>query len=321
MRLSRKATLQANGRPVATGIIDTTEVETDQEFGEKGQITGRDLMGQLEDQNMVSIDSEPIYYENANIQTVINRIIKDTRVPGLVTTDAPASAYQFSGEPNETKLSALQRFLDPLNCLAWCDPNGKIRVGRPNMAQAPKHALILSKSKRFSNVTNMKVARAAAQIPNIMVPIWAGQENVQTRVGKQSAIANAARGPARLYRLGHRLPRAVVYSAPNGDSPQDLSGLNALKAGGSNILQAMAKREIARANHKEMIVQVAVPGHFNELGEPYAVDTVYKIEYDRGNVNENMYLFQVEWSLSEEGQKVLLYFCRLGSIVSDVRAP
>lgn len=322
MREGDVVSLIANGNSLATGIVDQTEVETDADFGEKCQLNGRDLMGQLEDHSMVSIDSAPIYGNSYTISSVINKIIENTRIPGLITQQAPAAAYLFAGEPTESKLSALQRFLDPLNCLAWCAGNGKIIVGRPNMAQGPKATLMLSKEKRISNVTDIKVIRSAAQIPNMVVPIWNGQENVQDRIGKQQVVVNPASGPARLLKLGHRLPRAVAYSAPNGDAPQDLSGINAIKTAGSNLLQAVAKREIARSNQKEVVVQVVVPGHFNELGEPYQVDTVYKVEYDRGDVNEKMYLFQVEYSFSEEsGQKTSLYFCRLGTIVSDIVAP
>ncbi len=99
--------------------------------------------------------------------------------------------------------------------------------------------------------------------------------------------------------------------------------MNALvRAGGGNILQAYAKREIARRNVNEIIVQAVVPGHYNEEGEPYVTDTVYHVEYDRGGVDENMYLFQTDYGLNaERGQHTNLYFCRLGSIVADVRAP
>lgn len=314
--------LLANGELFATGIVDHVEVECDADFGEKVQIGGRDLMGQLEDQSMVSINSDPIYGDKYTIASVVNSIIKSTRIPGLITQDAPKSAYLFAGEPSESKLTALQRFLEPLNCLAWTAPNGKLIVGRPNMAQKSLGTLILSKSKRQSNVSDMKAIRASAQIPNIMVPIWAGQENTQSRTGKQNALYNAFPGPARLFRLGHQLPRAIVVSTPEGEAPQDFSDINFLRVGSSNLLQAHAKRELARSNHRELIVQVAVKGHYNDNGEPYKPDTIYKIEFDRGEVDEAMYLFQVDYSLQEDaGQQTLLYFCRLGTIVSDVRAP
>lgn len=315
--------LLANGQTVATGIIDVIEVETDEEFGEKVMVTGRDLMAQIEDQDAISFDSKPLWSNNYTVRQALEALLHDTRITGLELRDAPRRAYLFATEPAEKKLSALQRFLEPLNCLAWMDPGGRIIVGRPNMSQKPLGTIILSRARRTSNVSNIRVTRSATQIGNIIVPIWSGQETVADRVSPEAILYNAAVGPSRLRKLGHRVPKTVVVSTPQGSDPQELSGINALAvAGGSNILQAYAKREIARQNQKEMIVQASLPGHFNESGTPFQVDQVYKIEYDRGSVDEAMYLFSVDWQASEEaGQKSVLTFCRLGTIVSDVRAP
>lgn len=314
--------LSANNIQLATGIIDQTEIETDREFGEKGAIIGRDLMGQLEDQDAVSIDSRPIFANQTSVQNGIRRLIEETRITNIELRNAPRSNYLLATEPGERKLSALQRFLEPLNCLAWMGPSGQLIVGKPNMAQRPRGKFILSKSKRKANCTSIRVSRAAAQLPNVVIPVWSGQELVTERVSLQQRLFNAAPGPARLFKFNHRVPRTVVVSAPNATNPQGLSDVNALKAGGANILQAYAKREIARQNLKEIVVEVAVPGHFNESGEPFRPDTVYRIEYDRGNVDEDMYLFQVDYQGSEDsGQTTNLQFCRLGAIVSDVEAP
>lgn len=314
--------LLANGQTIATGIVDQIEIETDEEFGEKITVTGRDLMGQLEDQDAISFDSKPLWANKFTVRQALEALLHNTRIPGVELRDAPAKAYLFATEPAEKKLAALQRYLEPLNCVAWSGPSGKLIVGRPNMAQKPIGTLILSRARRIANVTNIRVTRSATQIANIVVPIWSGQENVTDRVAPEGVLYNAAAGPTRLRKLGHRVPKTVVVSSPSGADPQELSGINALAvAGGSNILQAYAKREIARENQKEMIVQVSLPGHFNENGDPFLVDQVYKIEYDRGSVDEAMYLFSVDWQVSEEGgQKSVLTFCRLGTIVSDVRA-
>ncbi len=314
--------LSANGVPLATGIIDQTELETDEEYGEKGTITGRDLMGQMESNDAISADSKPIWANNYNIKAAVNLLSKDTRISSdVILRDAPQGAYLFATEPGESKLSALQRFLEPLNCLAWMSPEGKIIVGRPNMAQAPMGTLILSKRQREANVTSMKAVRSSATIPNIMVPIWSGQELVTDRVSPQQRLENAAFGPNRLRKLGHRLIKTVVVSTPQATNAQGFTGVNFLTAGGGNILQAHAKREVARANHQELVVQAVVPGHYNEQGIPYMVDQVYNVTDDRGDVDEKMYLFQVGYRGGEaDGQKTDLFFCKLGSIVSDVRA-
>lgn len=314
--------LSANNVQLATGIIDQTEVETDGEFGEKCSITGRDLMGQLEDQDAISLDSKPIFANSISVENGVKALLRDTRITKIELRSSPSANYLLATEPGESKLASLQRFVEPLNCLAWMGPSGQIIVGKPNMSQKERGKIILNKKNRTSNVLSMSVTRASTQIPNVIVPVWSGQEIVTDRVPPQQRLYNAATGPARLFKLGHRLPKSVVVSAPNATDPQGLSSVNALKAGGQNILQAYAKREIARQNQKELIVQAVVPGHFNENGEPYVTDTVYRVQYDRGGVDENMYLFQVDYVLDESGgQRTNLYFCKLGTIVSDVRAP
>jgi prophage tail gpP-like protein len=297
-------------------------VETDSEFGEKGSISGRDLMGQLEDQDAISLDSKPIFANSTSVENGVKALLRDTRITKIELRSAPSANYLLATEPGESKLAALQRFVEPLNCLAWMGPAGQIIIGKPNMSQKERGKIILNKRNRASTVLSISVSRSSTQIPNVIVPVWSGQEVVTDRVSPQQRLYNAATGPARLFKLGHRLPKSVVVSAPNATDPQGLSSLNALKAGGANILQAYAKREMARQNQKELIVQAVVPGHFNENGEPYVVDTVYRVHYDRGGVDENMYLFQVDYVLDESGgQRTNLYFCRLGTIVSDVRAP
>lgn len=315
-------TLQANGIPLVNGVIDTTEVETDSEFGEKGTIQGRDLMGMLEDQDAISLDSKPLYASAISIENGVRLLLKDTRISRIDLRNAPFSNYLLSTEPGESKLSSLQRFLEPVNCVSWMSPNGSIVVGKPNFSQNKSGNLVLNREKRFSNVLSMRATRSATSIPNVIVPIWSGQELVTDRTPVQQRLENAASGPSRLLKLGHRVPKSVVVSAPNAVDAQGLAGVNTLKAGGGNILQAYAKREIARQNVNELIVQVSVPGHFNENGDPYRIDTIYYVEYDRGRVSENMYLFQVDYQLTEDqGQRTNLYFCRLGTIVSDVVAP
>lgn len=315
-------TVFANDRAIFSGIIDSTEVEVEATFGEKISVSGRDLIGQLEDHSVVDIDSAPIYFQSTSVQQIVGKLSQNTRIPGVRYQDVPSSqSIKFSAEPMETKLTALQRFLEPLNLLFWSDPLGRLVIGRPNMRQAPKGTFSLLKEKRFSNVQDMKVVRSAATIPNLVLPIWSGTEEVQNRLKSQGFPNNSA-GPSRLFKLGHRVPRAVVVSLPDANTPQGASDINFLQAAGSNLLQAHAKREVARANQKEMIVQVNVASHYNESAEPFVADTTYRIQFDRGDVDEVMYCFQVDYSLSEDGgQQTSLYFCRLGSIVSDIRIP
>lgn len=314
-------TLFGNDVPLSTGIIDTVDTETDEQFGEKVELTGRDLMSQLEDQDAISIQDTPIWANSAPISQGIGLLLSNTRVNGFRLQDAPGGSYLFASEPGESKLAALQRFLEPLNCIPFMDPNGRLVIGRPSMSQPPVSTLFVLRDQRRSNCTSIKVVRSATSLPNIIVPIWTGQELVTDRTTIGQRVYNAAEGPTRLRQAGHRVPKTVVVSTPQAASAQDLADVNRFKAASGNLLQAHAKREIARANQKELIVQIVVPGHYNENGDPYKVDTVYKIQYDRALIDENMYLYQVEYTGDNSGQRTSLYFCRLGTIVSDVRAP
>lgn len=315
------AILSGAGIALSSGIIDTIAIETDEQFGEKVEVNGRDLMSYFEDQDAININDKPIWATKFTVRQTANELIKNTRIRGLVTQQAPQNAYLFATEPGESKLAALQRFLEPLNCIAWMRADGFLIIGRPNMAQQPRGTFIMSKAKRSSNVTNIKAVFGATKIANIVVPIWAGQEFVQERVPETQRLYNNAPGPRRLRKQGHVVSKSVVVSTPSGSDPQELSGVNQIQAGGGNLLQAYAKRKIARDNVNEIIVQVTVPGHYDERGRLYTTDAVWKIEYDRGDVNENMYCFEVEYSGGEEGSFTNLFFCRLGTIVSDILAP
>lgn len=314
--------LTADNIVLATGIIDTTELEVDSDFGEKGTVNGRDLMGQLEDHDAIDLNSAPIYANRTTIKAAVNELSKNTRVENqVIFQDAPTGSYLFATEPGESKLSALARFLEPLNCVAWMSPDGKITVGRPNMKPTNRQGkLILSKSTRDSNVTTMRATRSSATIANVIVPVWSAQESVVFVVGKSQAKYNYAEGPARLYKQNHRLPKTMVISNPQGGDPSSVSQINQFLTGG-NLFEQYALRELARQNVREVVIQAVVPGHYNDAGQPFKVDTVYTVIFDRGDVQADMYLYAVEYKLSEDGgQQTLLSLCNLGSIVSGIKA-
>lgn len=315
--------LSANNVTMATGIIDTIEIEVDSEYGEKITVQGRDLMGQLEDHECVDIDSKQLWFDSTTIVNAVQNLCKNTRITKVETRDSPTGSYLFATEPGETKLSALQRYIEPLNCIAFMSPSGSIIVGRPNMrSENRKGILTLSKEQRQGNVLSMRATRSSATIANVMVPIWSGQESAVTFVGKAQAVFNAAEGPTRLYKLGHRLPRTMVVSNPQGNNAVPITEfVNNLSAADGKLFQQYAKREIARQNVKELIVQASVPGHYNDNGEPFLPDSIYTVNFDRGDVREDMYLYEVDYQLAEGGgQKTLMKLCKLGAIVSNIRA-
>lgn len=327
------AILSANGIALSTGIIDMTTVKTDSQTGEEVTVTGRDLMAQFEDQDAISFRDKPIWGNRVTVRQAINALRESTRIPSdLILQDVPTGSYLFATEPGESKLSAFQRYLEPLNILAWMRGDGKMICGRPNFRR-DDGIFVLSKDRRRANVLSIQVVRKPTTIPTHIVPVWQGQEFVTDRVSAQQRLLNPATDVTRLRKLKHILPKTVVVSNPQGNDPQALAQVTTIEnatstrnrpanaAGGSSILQAYAKREMARLNIEELTVELRIGGHYNENGIPYQVDQVYKVEYDRGDVDERMYLYQIDWKLDERsGQVSTLKFCRLGRITADALA-
>lgn len=314
------AVLKANGQVIATGLVDTVNISTDADAGELVRITGRTMVAQLEDQSTVNDVDDPIWGNNLTIDGVVNALVLSTRINFYRLQQTPLGAFLFATEPGESKLSALLRYLEPLNCIVWMDPDGTLVVGRPDMGADPLGTFIMDRANRKSNCLSIQANYSSTQIPNVIIPVWTGQETVQSRVSPEQRVLNAAAGPSRLFKFQHRVPKTVVVSTPQGADPQALATANQLAiSAGSNVLQAYAKRELARANVHEVGVQVNVQGHYNSDLTPLIADTNYQINYPRASLNEKMYLHTVGYTLNKHsGQRTSLSFCRLGSIVADV---
>jgi prophage tail gpP-like protein len=310
-------TLSLNKTDLMTGIIDTFDLDIDESGGEIFTIHGRDLMGQLDDQDAISFENKPIFGQTIKIQSVLDKLVKNTRIQGAVLQDMASSAALFATEPGESKLAALQRYLEPLNCLAWMLPDGRIKVGRPNFAQDSSGTIMCHKEQKFSNVTTFRISRSPTQIANIMVGIYAEQD-LQLGINQNQVLRNTATGPARLLKLGHHVVKSVITSIPKDASAKSLQATETISSFGSGTIIEYAKRELARQNQKEVLVQVSSPGHLDPQGHPWKIDTVYHILSDRGNIDEKMYLFEVGFKLSKDrGQFTTLSFCKLNTIVSQ----
>jgi prophage tail gpP-like protein len=313
------AELTANNQTICTGIVDIVDIETTSDGGTVVSIMGRSLLGQLEDQSTVNALDTPMFGAKIPLTTAVGNVIQNTRIRGLATQNTPLGSFLFATEPGEQKLSALQRFVEPLNCVIWSDPKGYLIVGRPNMGQTPVGDIFCDAVKKISNVTSIKAARAATQIPSVYIPVWAGQEVVANRVSQEQALNNPAEGPKRLRLAGHNVQRCTVWSSPSGSDPQSLSDVNNITVGGSNQVQAVALREMARANINEILVQATVKSHYNDNLSPFLVDQVYNVNYPAAGITEKMYLYQVDYSLNDRsGARSTLHFCRLGCIVAGV---
>lgn len=318
--------LYGNDRTLATGLIDQVSVEVDPKNGERITITGRDLLGQFEDQDAVSIDSRWINAARASVRQVFTWLAKDTRISNLSVQRYvdPTPLPLFATQPGESKLAALSRYAEPVNTLFWSGPDGTLIFGRPNMAQPSKGEIIVSRQTRYANCLSMKAVFASATIPNVIIPLWLGQEGVQYRFAAQQALLNKAPGPRRLLSLGHRLPKSVIVSNPDATNPQGFADVNRLQstgAGGANVLQGYAEREIARQNIRELTVQATMAGHFDGNGDPFRPDTLYTINFPRalGGPLE-MYCYQAQYRLDEKmGSITNLFFTKKGTIVANVR--
>lgn len=317
------ASIYADNVQISTGIIDQIEIEVDGESGETATIHGRDMVGQLEDNSAVSINAKPFYTQNQTLIGAAKELINNTRIKNVVSKDAPTTPTLFATEPGETRLSALMRMMEPLNCLAWSSPDGDLYVGKPDFAQKEKGTLICSKKKRFSNVFSMRATYSATSIPNRVVVLWSDVQNTAIGLSPNQIFENNAAAPKRLLDGGHNVIKTVITSMPNGADAQSAAAtaqFQVARAADTTILQALAKRELARANFNEVIINCVVPGHFNDNGELYKADTCYVVDFDRGNILEKMYCYAVEWNLTpERGQYTILSLCKLGTIVADVR--
>lgn len=312
--------LRGNGTDLTSGMVDQVAIQTYSDESEFVTIAGRDILCQLEDNDAIDVNNKPIFFKEVGVTQACQILFQNTRIPTNVQLNNTGDLKGIlATEPGETKLSALQRFLEPLNMVLFLRGNGTPVVGKPSFNSGKKGDLFCLKSGRSSNILDIKVTRAETMVANTIVGIWSGQEQVQDRKGIAQVLYNPLEGPNRLRQLKHKVIKTVVVSASNAGTPQGAGELTTLlRSGGGGFINAYAKRELARQNVNAIQVQIKVQGHYNAAGEPYLVDTVYNIQFERGEVNQNMYLFEVEYSLSQsEGQISLLNFCSLNCIVAD----
>lgn len=306
---------------LATGFVDSTDLQLDVDGGARLTILGRDMLSMLEDNDAVNPVSGIMYIEDAKFDDVMQKLTDGTRINGYEKRNIPGEVSSFFGTmPGESKLAALQRFIDASNSIPWCDPTGKLIIGRPNFAGGARGTLGVRQleDQRVANVMGIRVLKASAQIPGAVLPIYSGTEGVQKLF---PYTRNQAEGPKRMFEANHKVFRTIVWSTPDATNPQQLPDLQRLVDAANtkgNWMAQLAERELRRENVKELIVECSVQGHLNELLEPYAVDTCYNLVWDAANLNRKMYLFSVNYVLSDDGGQVThLQFCNLDTIVAS----
>lgn len=315
-------TLYANNTLISTGIVDQIEIECDGDTGEKVTVNGRNLLGQLEDQNAVDIDNKPINNENMLLIPGIQRLLETTRIKSdIIDNDAPKSKILVRTVAGESKLSAILRILEPLNCLIWLNPDGRVVLGKPTFGQRPVGKLMLNKNKRSSNVLSMRAVYSGTKLAGRYTVLWSAIEaGAQFAFPKSRTIENTSDTAKRLLNNGHIVNKIVETSFTEAASPSGADAANRItnaqqSQSGNDFLDLFAKRQMARDNFDELLVTCVVAGHYNERGTPYAPDQVYNIEFDRAKIQENMYLYAVNYQANDkQGQFTVLNFCKLNTI-------
>lgn len=319
------ATLYANNQKICKGIIDNVSLSVNTRNGESGAVVGRNMLAQLEDNESISIESSAIFGNNLTIDQVLQKFLKDTRIDSnydVTSNDGPTGPNLFATSPGESRMQSLMRYLEPLNCLIWMKPNGQVIVGKPNFNQAPQGTLFCNRYKTpvGSNILDIAMQRGSTTIPNTITSVWTGAENIPVAYANTSLV-NSAKGPDRLRQQGHNVIKTVVISSPDVNSVQGLTDANRLASGYQSYLQSWAKRMIAAENRRELDVTITCAGHYNEAGNPFLIDQVYNVMWDRANLDTLMYVYAVDYSLTPaEGQRTTLHLCNLQTIVADTKA-
>lgn len=303
--------------PLATGYIDETDVHVSQAVNEF-VLTGRDTLGQLVDNAAVDQNNQIVHIAAISLFGIAQQVAQNTRIPQtLINQGCPSGKLLFQTNPGETKVSALQRYLEFTNCLVWTQPNGQMVVGKPNMAQARSGSLILlysdpSKNNvleaRVRRNVNTAIAEIAIQQQALGVtdPTPVTIENADPDVQRASAIG-AGKSIYRLFTLGNGMDAVNSLSAVgSGGGPQQIGF-------------TLARREIAQSNMHVLEVETVVRGHLNPQGLPFNIDQVYHVRIEDDDVDEDLFVYSVRYDLTPQmGLLTTLKLVKLGTIVADV---
>lgn len=306
-----------NQIPAATGIIDETDTHVAPGRVEY-VLTGRDMLGQLVDNAAVDAQNRVIQTKNLTLENVVKKIIANTQIPpGIKTQQVPTATLLFQTNPGETKINALQRYLEFTNCLIWSLPNGQIKVGKPNFVQIPnpKNSLIVTSDAIGNNILDCRVRRnthtAIRQIVVQLQSLSLVDAGSFTRFNADSDVKKIT---------GMKGGRSVfeVFSYGQGiDSVNFIKQVGNFSGSPSKLGEAKALREIARDNMKVLDVEITVRGHLNASGELYDVDQLYFVKIEDDDVEDVLYVYAVTHELTlEHGMTTKLRMCKKGTIVA-----
>ncbi len=325
-------------QPVGTGFIDETDTHISPHSLEY-VLTGRDTLGQLIDNTAVDKNNVILYIQQAplGLPMILQTLINNTRIPQTpINQNMPNGSLLFQTNPGETKMNALQRYLEFTNCLVWTAPNGQVICGKPNttaLTAFNKMPTLVAGLTGAPSVTFPSLGKNAPQTTNVLdVRIRRNTNLAIRRIIVQLQDFNGA--DAGNYNInnqdqdvqnvaGSGAGRSVYDTFSYGEGANTANFLTAVGNGNGdpkNLGAAIAQRTLARENVKVLEVEVTVQGHFDSNGSLFNVDTVYYCQFPDDNVNDQMYCYSVTHDLTlEHGMTTKLRLCKLaGTLVAGV---
>ena len=302
--------------PLASGFIDETDTHVIPGNIEY-VLTGRDTLGALVDNDSVDAQNRIINTTQVTLPFIVKKLLENTRVSSdIIEQQVPNGTFLFQTNPGETKITAIQRYLEFTNTLLWTSPDGRLILGKPDFTQESSGKLILRSDSRENNCLEARVRRNTNQAIRQIVTQLQGLEQVDA---DPFTIQNDDEDLKKLPGVGRSLYRTFSYGSGN-DTVNTLSGA---AVGGSPYAlgKQFSLREIARDNVRILDVEIVVRGHLNSSGGIYNIDQVYDVDIEDDDVNEPLYVYSCTYELTlQHGMLTRLRLCRLNTICASSAA-
>lgn len=323
-----------NDVPVATGFIDETDTHISPGRVEY-VITGRDTLGQLIDNAAVDSKNKIIALDNVSMSTIFNTLISNTRMPQKFSTQQLDNGPMlFQTNIGETKMNALQRYLQLTNSLVWTDPNGQAIIGKPDCIPVPLPIVgnatltvgtsgsvgLLSAVSDITGTqaTNVLDCRVRRNVNNAIRQIVVQMQNgdswnpgnytLNNNDSDMTAVASSG--------VGRSVYMPFTFSAGANAVNFFLKVAN-IPSPSNQLGAALGYREIARENVQILDVEITVQGHFDSTGELYDVDNIYYCNIPDEKISDNLYCYAVTMELTlDHGMTTKLKLCKMGTIVA-----
>ena len=303
-------------RQIATGIIDETDthiIPTQVDY----VLSGRDMVGQLVDNSVIDAQNKIINTSNITIDTLLQMLIKNTRIPQeIMIQQIPNTKLLIATNPGETKINALQRYMDYTNCLIWANADGRMILGKPNFAQKRSGTFMISESTPSTN--NLLEARVQRNLNHsIREIVFQLQSNGQVDP-TPGTKRNNDKDMKKVYDAGVGLSVYRTFTYGSGtEAANTVTTIGNQDGNPRGIGDELSLRDLARENMKVLDIEVVVRGHVNEKWKPYDVDQVYAVKIEDDDVNEDMLVYSCNYELTgDHGMLTRMRLCRLGTIVA-----